>query len=158
MVQIEHLWPWFWILGSEVEFVIQQKNFLNHRLNRRLVFPASVQPVLNSSWLSFCIISGSTSYRYTDGHRCIRWLADEPTPQHQFFRCYRVEFWPLQRLWTFLLQLHRRPSDAPMLQQRFFRCLSVDQFQNRSNLVNFPPTVTLVLHSMNRRCFRCFRV
>ena len=132
MVQIECLWLWFWIFGSEVEFVVQQKNFLNHRLNRRLVFLALVQPVLNSLWHGLCIVSGTTSDRYTDSHRWIRWLADEPTPQHRSFRCYCVEFWPLQRLWTFLLQLHRRPSDTPMTQWRFFRCPLLTTFFNSS--------------------------
>ena len=154
MVQIECSWPLFLIFGLEVEFVVQQKNFLNHRLNRRLVFPASVQPVLNSLRQGLCIVSGITSDHYTDGHQCIRWLADEPTPQHRLFRCYCVEFWPLQRLWTFLLQLHRCSQDAPMAQQRFFRCTSVDQFQNRSNLVNFTPTVTPMIFSLQHRFFR----
>ena len=134
MVQIERLWPWFWIFGSEVEFVVQQKNFHNHRLNRRLVFPASVQPVLNSLWQGLCIVSGTTSDCYTDGHRCIRWLADEPTPKHRLNWCYCVEFWPLQHLWTFLLQLHRRPSDTPMTMWRIFRCPSVDLVQTLSDL------------------------
>ena len=136
MVQIERLWPWFWIFGSEVEFVVQQKNFLNHRLNRRLVFTASVQPVLNSLWHGLCIVSGTTSDHYTDGHRCIRWLADEPTPKHRFNRCYCVDFWPLQHLWTFLLQLHRRPSDTPLAQWRFFRCPLLTTFSTHLDLVN----------------------
>ena len=95
---------------------------LNHRLNRRPVFLLHrFNRCLKSSWHGFCIASGTTSGRYTGAHRCFRWLADEPTPQHRFNRCYCVEKWPLQCLWTLLLPLHRRPSDVPMTQWRIFR-------------------------------------
>src|SRR6185312_7068934 len=119
------------------------ENFLNHRLNRRLVSSLHrFNRCLKSSWLGFCIASGTTSDRYTDGHRCFRWLADEPTPKHRFNRCYCVEFWPVQCLWTLLLPLHRRPSDVPMPQWRFFRCPSVDSF----NLVQIWSTLHRCIH------------
>ena len=40
------------------------------------------------------------------------------------------ESWPLQRLWSFLLPMNRRPSDTPTPLWRFFRCPSVDLNSN----------------------------
>ena len=74
---------------------------------------------------------------------------------HRFNRCYCVEFWPLQRLWTFLLQLHRRPSDTPMTMWRIFRCPSVDLVQTRSNPVKVTPVNTPMLISLHHRIFLC---
>ena len=112
MVQIECLWLWFCKFGSEVEFVVQQKNFLNHRLNRRLVFSLHrFNRCLKSSWLGFCIASGTTSYFNTDGHRCFRCMADEPTlgfftaPVQPVLKVFVARF--LHRLWNNLRPLHR---------------------------------------------------
>ena len=122
---------------------------LNHRLNRRPVFILHrFNRCLSLRGSVFCIVSGTNSDRYTDGRRCIRWLADEPTPLHRFNRCYCVEFWPLQCLWTLLLPMHRRPSDVPMPLWRFFRCPSVDSFY----LVQIRSTLLRWLH---RRYFLC---
>jgi hypothetical protein len=70
------------------------ENFLNHWLNRRPVFPASIQPVLNFLCHRFCIVSGTNPDPYTDGHLCIRWLTDEPMLLLRFFRCFCLELWP----------------------------------------------------------------
>ena len=131
------------------------EKFLNHRLNRRPVSPASVQLVLNSLWHGFCIVSGTNSDRYTDGHRCIRWLTDEPMTPQRFFRCYCVGILAQQRLWTTLRPIHRRPPDTPMPRLRIFRCPSVDRVQTLSDLVKLKPTLTPMLKSLHQRSFRC---
>ena len=119
------------------------ENFLNHRLNRRLVSPLHrFNRCLTPLWQVFCIVSRTNTSVYTDARRCIRWLKEEPMPFCGSSGAYAKHLWLLQRLWTILRSMHRRPADGSSGAPRL---TPVQTHRSRSNLLRW----------MHRRSFIC---
>ena len=101
------------------------ENFLNHRLNRRLVFIPSVQPVLK------VFVARSLHCLWNILRPLLRWITGA-SDVWRMSRRFSIgstgatawSKWPLHSLWTLLLQMHRRLSDVPVPQWRIFRCPS----------------------------------